>query len=98
MMRRTKRTFTKEFRVEAVKLVLDGGRTCSEVARAHDLAPSLLAGWVRQAKTDVGEGPKGALTSQERAELRDLRKRLRDAEMENTFLKKCSAFFARQLR
>ena len=87
-MARTKSQFFREFRAEAVKLVIDGGRSCSDVARNHDLAPSLLAGWVRQARVDAGDNPGGKATSPEREELGRLRKALRESEMENLFLKK----------
>lgn len=98
IMARTKRRFSKEFKAEAVKLVVEGGRTCSDVARTHELSPSLLAGWVKQARADSGASEGEALSTQERQELTQLRKRLREAEMENSFLKKCSAFFASQQR
>ena len=87
-------TVSREFRAEAVKLVIDGGRSCSDVARNHDLAPSLLAGWVRQARVDAGDNPGGKATSPEREELSRLRKALRESEMENLFLKKTAAYFA----
>ena len=80
--------------MQVIRLVIDGGRSCSDIARSHDLAPGLLAGWVRQARIDDGDNPRGKSTSTEREELTRLRKALREAEMENAFLKKTSAFFA----
>ncbi len=47
-----------------------------------------------QAKVDAGEGPGGALTSDEKAELRRLRREVRTLRMERDFLKKAAAFFA----
>ena len=88
MTKRVKRRFTQEFRHEVVKLVLDGGQSSSQVARTHDLAPSLVAGWVRQAKTDMGVGVAGQLTSAEKEELTKARKDLRELRRENDFLKK----------
>ena len=96
MTKRVKRQFSREFRAEVVKLVLDGGQTASQVARAHDLSPSLVAGWVKQARVDLGEGAPGALTSAEREELSKARRDLRELRRENEFLKKTATWFASQ--
>lgn len=98
MMARTKRTFSKEFRAGAVKLVIDGGKTSSYVAKEHDLSPSLVAGWVRQARIDAGDNPRQAPSSAERDELIRLRKLTREQELELAFLKKTAAYFASQKR
>jgi transposase len=92
---RAKRQFTPEFKREVVQLVL-GGKPAAIVARDLDLTPSSVSLWVRQAKIDRGGGPPGALTSEERAELAALRKRVRELEMEKSILKKAAAFFAKE--
>jgi transposase len=94
-MTRVRRKHSKEFKAEIIRLVR-GGKSASEVARAHDLAVSLVAGWVAQAKVDDGEVKGGALTTLEKQELSQLRKEIRELRMERDFLKKCSAWFARQ--
>ena len=94
MMARTKRKFSKEFKAEAAELVLSGGQSASQVGRKHEIAPSLVAGWVRQARIDAGENPRSLPTSNERDELVRLRKRERDLEMEVSFLKKTASYFA----
>lgn len=93
--RRQRRSFTDEFKVGAVRLVLDEGKTIAQVARDLDLTPSALGGWVEQARADRSKGKTG-LTSEERAELAMLRKRVRELEMERTILKKAAAFFAKE--
>ena len=95
-MARTRRKFSREFKAELVKLVVASGQSVAEVAKAHEISDSVVATWVRQARIDAGEGPAGALTTQERAELAALRKECRELRMERDFLKKCSAWFARQ--
>ena len=94
--RRQRRSFTDEFKAGAVRLVLDQGKTIAEVARDLDLTPSALGGWVEQARADRSKGKTG-LTTEERAELAQLRKRVRELEMERTILKKAAAFFAKEV-
>src|ERR1039457_4505212 len=71
--RRVRRQFTDEFRVGAVRLVLDEGKTIGAVARELDLTPSSLANWVRHARADRTRDKTG-LTTAEREELARLRK------------------------
>ena len=53
--------------------------------------------WVKRADIDAGDGPPGALTTAERDELRELRKRVKRLEMEREILKKAAVFFAKNL-
>ena len=92
--RRTRRRFSEEFRVGAVRLVLDEGKTVGAVARDLDLTPSSLANWVKQAQADRTKGRTG-LTTEERTELATLRKDNRELRMERDILKKAAAFFAK---
>ena len=67
--RRARRQFSEEFRIGAVRLVLDEGKTVGAVARELDLTPSALAQWVKQARADRTKG-KAGLTTEERASWR----------------------------
>jgi len=96
MARRKRRNFTAEFKADAVRLVTTGGKTIAEVTKQFDLTETALREWVKRAEADAGRGPPDALTTAERAELIDLRKRLKRAEMERDILKKATAFFARE--
>ena len=95
--RRPRRRFTDEFKQQAVRLVLEEGRSVSAVARELDLVASALGNWVKQAQADRTKGRTG-LTTAEREELVRLRKALRIAEEERDILKKATAFFAKQSR
>ena len=97
MARRPRRRFTAEQKAEAVRLVGEVGNL-SQVARDLDITRSSLVEWVRQAEVDAGEGPGGALTTEEKAELRALRREVRTLRMERDFLKKAAAFFAAEDR
>jgi transposase-like protein len=91
-----RRAFTPEFKAEAVRLCKVGDRSIGQVAVDLGLTDSALREWVRRAATDAGEGPPEALTTQERDELRELRRRVKRLEMEREILKKAAAFFAKE--
>jgi len=92
--RRPRRQFDEEFRSQAVRLVLDDGKTIAAVARDLDLTPSALRSWVLQARADRTKGRTG-LTTAEREELARLRKDNRELRTERDILKKAAAFFAK---
>ncbi len=86
--RRPRRRFTDEFKAGAVRLVLDEGKTVGRVARDLDLTESALRTWVDQARADQTNGRTG-LTTEEREELRRLRKENRVLQTEREILKNC---------
>lgn len=92
---RPRRTFTAEQKAEAVRLAKELGNI-SQVARDLDLTPSSLTKWIRQAEIDAGQGPEGALTTEERKEMARLKREVRTLRMERDFLKKAAAFFAKE--
>jgi transposase len=94
MPKRARRTFTAEQKADAVRMVREVGNL-SRVARDLDLTETTLRNWVKQAEVDEGRGPEGALTTEEREELRRLRRENRTLQMERDFLKKAAAFFAK---
>ena len=69
MGKRKRRTFTEEFKADAVRLCKAGGQSMGEVARRLDLTETSLRAWVRQAEIDAGKGTPEALTTVEREEL-----------------------------
>jgi len=70
------------------------GESIPQVARDLDLTENSLRHWVKQAEID--EGKREGLTTDEKAEIRRLRKELRKVTMERDFLKKAAAFFAKE--
>ena len=94
MAKRKRRSFTEEQKADAVRLVRQVG-SVARVARDLDLTESALRNWVKQAEIDEGRGSEGSLTSDEKEELRRLRRENRTLQMERDFLKKAAAFFAR---
>ena len=96
-MAKTRRTFTPEFKAEAVRLVTEQGKSIAEVARDLYLSESLLRSWKTAlaaggAQAFPGHGNPPALEE----ELRRLRAEVKRLAMERDVLKKATAFFARE--
>lgn len=90
-------SFSKEFQEEAVKMVIEGSRPIAQVAREINVREGTLGNWVMIYRREhAGEEP--PLTVNERARLRELEKEVRELRMETEFLKKASAYFAREQR
>jgi transposase len=95
--RRQRRRFDPEFKEQAVRLVLDEGKSVGAVARDLDLTETALREWVKRAQADLTKGRTG-LTTVEREELARLRKENRILQEERDILKKAAAFFAKHQR
>ena len=93
--KRVRRSFTEEFKAGAVRLVLDEGKSISQVGRDLDVAQSVIGNWVKQARADRSHGKTG-LTTEERAELTRLRREVKDLRQQRDILKKAAAFFAKE--
>ena len=94
MVKRRKK-YTKVFKAEVVKLVLDGGQSTADVARKQGLQPSTIYSWVSQARVDGGNGPPGALTTEEREDYRRLQREVREQRRERDFSKQAATYFAK---
>jgi len=91
------RKFSPEFREEAARMVVDTSRPIADVARELGINETSLGNWVR-AYREKRAGDEPPLQLSERARLRELERRNRELEMENAFLKKAAAYFAREPR
>ena len=90
--------YSPEFREEAVLIALKSRKTISEVARELDLNSETLRGWVKKHQKQQEPDADADLTVSERARLKELERRNRELEMENSFLKKAAAYFAKDAR
>ncbi len=95
-MGRKRRSFSAEFKAEAVRLCKIGDRSVRQVALDLDLTETALRSWVKRAATDVEPEQDSSLGPTERDELVQLRKRVTRLEMEREILKKAAAFFAKE--
>ena len=93
-MPKSRPPFSEQFRRESVQLLRVSGKPLAEVARDLGVSANSLRAWRNQYEIDAGQ--REGLTSEEQAELRELRRRVRVLEMEREVLKKAAAFFARE--
>jgi len=91
---RPRRSFTDEYKADAVSLVLDDGRTLADVARSLGIGDGNLGNWVRQARIDRGD--REGLTTDEKAELAALRREVAQLKVERELLKRATAFWVKE--
>jgi transposase len=94
--KRARRSFTPEFKAEAVKLATSSEKSIGQVAKDLDLTETALRNWVRQARHAQAVPSGEVVTADERAELMRLREENRELRMQRDFLKKATAFFAKE--
>lgn len=96
-MTRDRRKFSPEFKDEAVKAVIMNSRPIAQIARELGINEGTLGNWVAAYRREhADEEP--ALELGERARLREAERLVRELKMENEFLKKAAAYFARDPR
>lgn len=92
---RSYKTYSKEFKEESVSLITEQGYSVAEAAKSLGIGTSMLYKW-KQTLEDQQSGK--SLSSDEREELKKLRKEVKNLRMEKEILKKASAFFAKEMK
>ncbi len=92
---RKRRNYTEDFKRDAVALVIDQGYKVSEAARSLGIGDNLIRRWKREFEEEASGSQLG---SDEREELKRLRKEVRMLRMEKEILKKASAYFAKEMK
>jgi len=94
-----RRSFTREFKVEAIKLVRDRGVTVGQAAQDLGLHPNVLRKWVRDAQANPAQAfPGRGKQRPDDAEVARLRRELAKTKAERDILKKAIGFFAKEPR
>ena len=88
------RGYPPEFRAEAVRLYVNTDKTLRQVASDLGISVESIRKWVAQ--TEIDEGRRDGLTTEERQEVAQLKRRVRILEQEREILKKAAAFFAKE--
>ncbi len=89
---RKRRTFTAEFKAEVVELVRDGGQPIAQVARNLDLSETAVRGWLAKAQPTK----ESTISSDDDAELKQLRAENKRLRQERDILAKATTFFAKE--
>ena len=93
--KRAYKQYSKEYKEEAVAMVLSQGYSVPEAAKSLGIAYNMLYRWKDEIKAQM-DGK--LLSTDEREELKQLRKENKNLRMEKEILKKVSAFFAREMK
>ncbi len=95
----TRKQYSKEFKLDAVSLVLDQGFTRREAASSLDINAQMLGRWVKENQSEDGQAFRGnGKLTPEQEENRKLKAQVKRLEMEREILKKATAFFAAETK
>ena len=95
----TRKKYPKEFKLDAISLVLDQGYTRTEAPRSLGINAHMLGRWVKEQQSDDGQAFRGnGKLTPEQEEIRKLKTQVRRLEMEKDILKKATVFFAKETR
>lgn len=93
----TRRKFSREFKLESVRLVKERGVSVAQAAKDLDIHENVLRKWMREASADPQHAfPGQGVMKPEQAELERLRKEVARLKMERDILKKAAAYFAKE--
>ena len=96
---KTRKKYSKEFKLDAVNLVLEHGYSRAEAARSLELDPQLIGRWVKESQRDNGQAFRGnGKLTPEQDEIRKLKAQVKRLEMEKEILKKATVFFAKETK
>ncbi len=96
---KVRKQYSKEFKLDAISLVLEQGYSRSEAARSLGIKPDLVGRWVREHQTDDGQAFRGnGKLTPEQEEIKKLKAQVKRLEMEKEILKKATVFFAAETK
>ena len=89
-----RRQFSPQFKAEAVQMVIESGRPIAQIARDLGIHDGTLGNWVNAWRRENPD-PESSVSPTERVRVKEMEEEIRRLRMENEFLKKAAAFFAR---
>ena len=95
----TRKKYTKEFKLDAISLVLDQEYTRIEAARSPEINGTMLGRWIKEHQSDDAQAFRGnGKLTPEQEEIRKLKRQVKRLEMEKDILKKATVFFAKETK
>ena len=95
----TRKSYSKEFKLDAVSLVLDQGYTRTDAARSLDINAHMLGRWVKEHQADDGQAFRGnGKLTPDQEEISKLKAQVKRLQMERDILKKATVFFAAETK
>ncbi len=96
----TRKQYTKEFKLDAISLVLDQGLTIAEAGRSLGIRANMLGRWVRESQADTnGQAFRGnGKLTLEQEEIRSLKSQIKQLKLERQILKEAAVFFAKETK
>ena len=91
------RNYNEEYKRKIVKLHLEDGRTIRSLCEEYGISKASVSNWVRDYREECQENHETKQEYDLMVEIRQLQKKLAEAEKENLFLKKAAAFFAKEI-
>lgn len=94
-----KKKYSKEFKLDAINLVLEQNYTRAAAARSLDINANVLSRWIKEYDQDDGHAFRGnGKLTPEQLELRQLREEVKRLKIEKEILKKATVFFAKEMK
>tara|TARA_B100001059_G_C17542889_1_gene431322 strand:- start:289 stop:582 length:294 start_codon:yes stop_codon:yes gene_type:complete len=94
-----RKKYSKEFKLDAIALVIEQNYSQAEASRNLDINPNMLGRWIKEAENDDGQAFRGnGKLTPEQAEIRQLKAQVKRLEMEREVLKKATVFFAKETK
>jgi len=95
----TRKKYPKEFKLDAISLVLEQNYTRTEAAKSLGLNVNVLGRWIKEHQNDDGQAFRGnGKLTPEQEEIRKLKSQVKRLEMEKDILKKATVFFAKEMK
>jgi len=95
----TRKNYSKEFKLDAISLVLEQGYTKAQASKNLGISANILGRWIKEHENDDGQAFRGnGKLTPEQDEIRKLKSQVKRLEMEREILKKATVFFAKETK